>query len=142
MRFYGWGAFAVDINTTFKFDKHARLTLGSVDFRLDRTNRRGEPTKEEGVFRGSGVWRISAIRTAYTFRTPLYWSRAVDNVRFPTGVFLDMGPWVSSLAIFTDRSAELLTAWEERGVRVDREVRRMAPLIFRRQRRDRGREDE
>jgi hypothetical protein len=131
MRFYGIGNFAFDFNLYgTQLGKYATLTLATTEFRIQRTNRRREPTKGNASFPTSWTWKLTS---AWVFKTPWWISMAtIPSSRYPRGVLLDTGNSGWNLALFSLQLDTLLNAFEALDMRIERKPRRLTPLVFRR----------
>jgi hypothetical protein len=134
MRFYGIGSLAFDVNKYgTSLGKHATLTLGLTDLRIQKTNRRGEPTQGSAAFPSSTTWRLSEIRAARIFKNP--WWMARVTMPYPFGLLLDVGDdsgW--NLALVCAQFDSLVQAFGSRGIRINQDPRKLTPLVFRRER--------
>ena len=134
MRFYGIGNFAFDFNLYgTQLGKSAALTLGTTEFRIQRTNRRREPTEGNSAFPTSWTWKLSQITSARVFKTPWWMAlTTIPSSRYPRGVLLDTGNSGWNVALFSLQLDTLLNALEAHNLRIDRKPRRLTPLVFRR----------
>jgi len=110
MRFYGIGSFAFDFNLYgMQLGKHATLTLGTTELRIQRTNCRREPTEGNAAFPTSWSWKLSQITSARVFKTPWWISMAtIPSSGNPRGVLLDTGNSGWNLALFSLQFDDLL----------------------------------
>jgi len=135
MRFFGIGRFAIDFNIYgTKIGKYATLSLDPTEFRIQKTNRHGKPTKGSATFPSSSTWKLREIRSARVFKTPWFISlQTIDAGRYPFGLLLDMGASGWNLLLFSMQLDHLLQAFTSHDVHIERLPRTLGPLVFRRE---------
>jgi hypothetical protein len=134
MRFFGIGSFAFDFNVYgTKIGKYATLRLDPAELRIQKTNRRGEPTEGSAAFPTSSTWKLRELRSARVFKNPWFISlHTIDAGQYPFGLLLDMGASGWNLLLFSLELDYLIQAFTSHHVHVDRHPRTLTPLIFRR----------